>query len=184
MEILILALLVLGVAARPPCPAGGDRDNDLGPFSPDSGFERPPGKPDQDGRGDRYPGLSPPIGEEGAEPGSGRPDRPRRRGKGGRRERPERPQRGGGRRERPQRPQRPEGERRRNPGRRPNRGPFGGTTPSAMHQGQRQFFPIFKSENITLENTTDLDLHEGDNTFILPKAGRRRRPKKVWIDLS
>ncbi|KAI1887543.1 hypothetical protein AGOR_G00191390 [Albula goreensis] len=172
---------------KPPCDRpgrpGGDEDNEIDPFGPD--FEGSTSGPGLDGRGDRFTRRSPVLGEQG--PGSDRPRGPQRGGQRFR-QRPDRPQRRGQRR--PGGRQRPGADNglneggRRNRGRRPNRGPFGagrrnpffgGKPLNPEEEGQREFYPIFKADNITVENATDLPLKEGDNTFLLPTAMRRPR---------
>ncbi|KAG9344166.1 hypothetical protein JZ751_012649 [Albula glossodonta] len=158
---------------KPPCDRpgrpGGDEDNEIDPFGPD--FEGSTSGPGLGGRGDRFPrrgsrGLAQnvPVGLSAEGRGSGRGlTGHSAEARGGQEAGRGLPNRG------------PFGAGRRNPF-------FGGKPLNPEEEGQREFYPIFKADNITVENATDLPLKEGDNTFLLPTAmrpPRGRGPQKA-----
>ncbi|KAJ8001270.1 hypothetical protein DPEC_G00192580 [Dallia pectoralis] len=56
--------------------------------------------------------------------------------------------------------------------------PFGGRPLDPEMVENREFIPIFQADNVTIQNVSGLTLKEGENIFLLPRAGRRPPPKQ------
>ncbi|XP_034395846.1 uncharacterized protein LOC117735380 [Cyclopterus lumpus] len=71
------------------------------------------------------------------------------------------------------------------------RGPSRGQRPNRRNPGAKVFSPVFKVDNVTFQNITDVTLKEGENIFLMPrhggrgahnhKGGRHGPPKDVQV---